>query len=264
MERNNFKTAIFGTLFFLFSNFMPNFITATEKKENYKVLVDVDECRLELYQDNKKIRDFKVATGESRAETPLGKYNILKKENWGGKFAGTYLQFLKNLDENGKDQGGWGIHGTDKLWSLGYLLSNGCIRMYPGDAAYLKKTLPVGTEIEFVYDTIDVKDNILKITNDIYNKGTNSLENVLKKLSNAGIETDKIDKEKLNDVLESVKEETILYNEAAKKVNDIYHEYDKRKWDYTGLDKANVQAGKLLREMLIYSKREIDIKEILK
>ena len=41
----------------------------------------------------------------------------------------------------------YGIHGTDKPWSIGQAVSHGCVRMYNQDAEELYGKVPVGTPV---------------------------------------------------------------------------------------------------------------------
>jgi L,D-transpeptidase ErfK/SrfK len=49
---------------------------------------------------------------------------------------------------------GYGIHGTDNPWSVGRILSNGCIRLYPEDIEKLYPDVPKGTIVEILYEPV--------------------------------------------------------------------------------------------------------------
>ena len=50
----------------------------------------------------------------------------------------------------------YGIHGTDNPWSVGRLVTHGCIRLYPEDIEYLFPTVSEGTPVQIVYEPIKI------------------------------------------------------------------------------------------------------------
>jgi hypothetical protein len=50
----------------------------------------------------------------------------------------------------------YGIHGTNIPWGVGMLVSHGCVRLYPEDIEHFFPMVPVGTQGEFVYQTVKV------------------------------------------------------------------------------------------------------------
>ncbi|MDP4181706.1 MAG: L,D-transpeptidase [Bacillota bacterium] len=44
----------------------------------------------------------------------------------------------------------YGIHGTDKPWSISQAVSHGCVRMYSRDAEDLYNIVPIGTPV-YIY-----------------------------------------------------------------------------------------------------------------
>lgn len=73
-----------------------------------------------------------------------------------------------------------GIHGTNKVWGIGMLVSHGCIRLYPKDISKFFKEVSVGDVVKIVYDPvkIGIADNTiyLEVHPDIYKKIPNLLQ----------------------------------------------------------------------------------------
>ena len=67
-----------------------------------------------------------------------------------------------------------GIHGTNKEWGIGMLVSHGCIRLYPKDIPNFFKQVSTGTVVEIIYEPVKIgilNDTIyLEVHPDIYKK----------------------------------------------------------------------------------------------
>lgn len=104
----------------------------------YHIEVDTKGHILQVYNNNTIIKQYPVAVGKTSTPTPLGNWTIIKKGLWGEQFGGHFMQLSV-------PSGIYGIHGTDKPWSIGMAVSNGCIRMYNKDAEELYNMIPIGT-----------------------------------------------------------------------------------------------------------------------
>jgi len=103
--------------------------------------VDVDRKRLTLFQDDRIIREYTVATGTWETPTPVGVFTITHR--FSGQMGGFGTCFLGlNVP-----WGDYGIHGTNKPESIGYDASHGCIRMQVKDAEELYALVPDGTRV---------------------------------------------------------------------------------------------------------------------
>jgi L,D-transpeptidase ErfK/SrfK len=75
------------------------------------------------------------------------------------------------MDLEGTD---YGIHGTDIPWSIGRLVTHGCIRMYPEDIPQLFKLVKPGTEVRIIYEPVKigrVSGRVyVEVHRDIYNR----------------------------------------------------------------------------------------------
>jgi lipoprotein-anchoring transpeptidase ErfK/SrfK len=104
------------------------------------IKIDTNKRILSLFNDTTLIKTYSVAVGKPYTPTPLGNWTIIKKGLWGEQFGGHFMQLSIPF-------GIYGIHGTDKPWSISQAASNGCIRMYNQDAAELYNTVPIGISV---------------------------------------------------------------------------------------------------------------------
>jgi L,D-transpeptidase ErfK/SrfK len=68
----------------------------------------------------------------------------------------------------------YGIHGSDIPWSVGRLVTHGCIRMYPEDIQQLFHTVSTGTPVTIIYEPVKIgiysERVFAEIHRDIYEK----------------------------------------------------------------------------------------------
>lgn len=94
---------------------------------------------LEVYNDGRLYKSYRIAVGQSKTPTPIGEWNVVWKDyNWGTGFGTRWMGL--NVP-----WGIYGIHGTNKPWSIGQFASHGCIRMRNKDVEELFEWVPVGT-----------------------------------------------------------------------------------------------------------------------
>lgn len=93
------------------------------------ILITKSSRSLTLFNGNSPIRQFPVAIGKPSTPTPAGNYAIASKITNPGGVLGTRWMGL-NYDA-------YGIHGTNKPWLIGQMVSNGCIRMHNHQAEEL-------------------------------------------------------------------------------------------------------------------------------
>lgn len=105
----------------------------------YRIIVDVSQHRLFLYQDSRLLKTYPVAVGKIVTSTPVGEFTIVNKDpNPGGPFGAMWMGLSKPH---------YGIHGTNNPSSIGKAVSHGCIRMYNADVLELASIVPVGTRV---------------------------------------------------------------------------------------------------------------------
>ncbi|GBF32585.1 hypothetical protein DCCM_0781 [Desulfocucumis palustris] len=121
----------------------------------YKIVIDKSTNQLKLYNDERVVKTFPVATGKNPSLTPEGKFTIASK------IVNPYYSKLRipgGSPQNplgirwlGLNLGGggqYGIHGTNNPSSIGKYASAGCIRMNNKDVVWLYDTVPLGTPVE--------------------------------------------------------------------------------------------------------------------
>lgn len=108
------------------------------------VVIDTDKFTLTLLSGGVPIKRFPVAVGKPETPTPVGQWEIINKyKDWGGGFGTRWIGL--NVP-----WGTYGIHGTNKPFSIGRNMSSGCIRMHNGDVEQLYDCVRVGTPVIIV------------------------------------------------------------------------------------------------------------------
>lgn len=102
--------------------------------------IDTKKRRLTLLDDGKPVKTYPVAVGKPATPTPAGHWFITHKTLWGTQFGGHFMRLSVPW-------GIYGIHGTNKPWSVGRAVSHGCVRMYNTHAAQLYGAVTVGTPV---------------------------------------------------------------------------------------------------------------------
>lgn len=121
------------------------YIDVFSKSDNvkYKVLVDVEESKMYVFENEICIKIYTVSGGKQSTPSPIGTWKIVSKGKWGEGFGGSWMGL--NVP-----WGRFGIHGTTQEGSIGWASSHGCIRMENSEVAELYKILPYDTEVIIV------------------------------------------------------------------------------------------------------------------
>jgi len=118
--------------------------------------------RLYLYKGMRFTRLFRVATGQSRYPTPLGRFSVVVKwrNPWWYPPKSPWADGQQPIPPGpgnplgtrwmGLSAAGVGIHGTPSDGSIGYSVSHGCIRMHIAEAEWLFNHVVVGTTVFIV------------------------------------------------------------------------------------------------------------------
>lgn len=115
------------------------------------LLIQVGVRSLEVYSDGQLYKKYRIAVGKSETPTPIGEWNVVWKDyNWGTGFGSRWMGL--NVP-----WGMYGIHGTNKPWSIGRFASHGCIRMRNRDVEELFEWVPIGTEVKIVGRKVKVQ-----------------------------------------------------------------------------------------------------------
>lgn len=117
--------------------------TAKERPSGeVSIRILIDERTLLLFSDGQVWKRYPIAIGKSSTPSPIGEWHIVWKDvNWGTGFGTRWM----GLDV---PWGTFGIHGTNKPWSIGESASHGCIRMQNDDVEELFEWVPLGTSVK--------------------------------------------------------------------------------------------------------------------
>lgn len=147
MSRLRFQ--VWGTLFLLLisQTCVPLHIDASPSlpivKDNGIISIEVipQRHRLVVYLDHIPYKSYPIAVGNPSTPTPVGEYTVTYKgKNWGPSFGSRWIGL--NVP-----WGIYGIHGTNRPYSIGQHASHGCIRMRNRDVEDLYDFIPVGTKV---------------------------------------------------------------------------------------------------------------------
>lgn len=128
------------------SDWIVSVATAAKPVGEMYILVDAKALRLTLYVNSEPYKSYPVAIGRPSQFTlsPEGEWRIIQKSlDWGGGFGTRWLGL--NVP-----WGIYGIHGTNKPWSIGTRASAGCIRMLNHDVEELYDWVETGTPVKII------------------------------------------------------------------------------------------------------------------
>lgn len=108
------------------------------------ILIDTNKKKLTLLNDGQPVKTFPCAVGKAETPTPIGEWTIVHKGgNWGDGFGVRWMGL--NVP-----WGIFGIHGTNKPYSIGSAASHGCIRMFNEHVLVLYDKVTVGTPVKII------------------------------------------------------------------------------------------------------------------
>jgi hypothetical protein len=134
-----------GLLSCLMINAAPGLAGAAPMKKNAAtntyIVIDPVKNRLTLYIDGSPYKTYPIALGKRETPTPVGDLKIINKyKNWGTGFGTRWIGLEVPW-------GTYGIHGTNKPYSIGTDASHGCIRMLNRHVEELYELVEVGTRV---------------------------------------------------------------------------------------------------------------------
>ncbi len=133
------------------------------------IVINLGELRLYVFDRDGAVRTFPIGVGRTGYVTPIGRTTVVRKQEdptW-------YPTETTRADDPtlpaavppGPDNPmgayalylGWptyAVHGTNKPWGVGRLISRGCIRLYPEDIAALYPTVKLGMPVTTVSQAV--------------------------------------------------------------------------------------------------------------
>jgi lipoprotein-anchoring transpeptidase ErfK/SrfK len=117
-----------------------------------RVIVDLSQRRLTLYQRGKPVLTATVAVGSPSTPTPTGRFYVnqrLVPTDPGGPFGpgAIGISAFSNVLTGWVQGGPVAIHGTNEPWSIGHAVSNGCIRLPNRTLERVFRQTPAGTPV---------------------------------------------------------------------------------------------------------------------
>ncbi|MBP2626744.1 MAG: ykuD 4 [Firmicutes bacterium] len=189
-----FKLAVCTMVIVVLSAINPISIQAIDQNMSSKIIVNLPSRTLEYYENDKLIKEYSVAIGKQSTPTPRGSFYIIDKEVnpwWYPPNSNGYVVTSGPHNPLGYRWMGfkanYGIHGTNAPWSIGSVISNGCIRMHEEDVEELFPQIQYNTPLYITYDQVKVRVDeagkaSIGIYPDVYADGKVTLEQVKHKL----------------------------------------------------------------------------------
>ncbi|MGG0240805.1 L,D-transpeptidase [Bacillus rhizoplanae] len=142
------KACSLALLFLFFFLYVP-IISAEET--DHLLLVNLTTNQLSFFEDGNYVRTFPVTTGRTNTPTPEGTFCIINKyknkEYHRKNIPGGSPNNPLGTRWMGLNKNEYGIHGTNREWSIGSRQSNGCIRMHDRDIQWLYDRVPLQTKV---------------------------------------------------------------------------------------------------------------------
>lgn len=158
---------------------MVSFIQVKASDIPWKIVINIPEYRLYLFNNGELYKSYNVAVGKIDSPSPIGEFAIVNKlinPTWypEGRIIPPGPNNPLGKYWMGLNIKGYGIHGNVAPWSIGTPASKGCFRMDNNDIEDLFSLVPIGTTVKINYETVkgfrDVENQVwVEIYQDIYN-----------------------------------------------------------------------------------------------
>ncbi len=137
------------------------------------LVVNLPERLVYLFRQGVYQRRYAIAVGKKTWQTPTGFYKIVNKEEnptWTvpdsiqDEMEDMGMTVLEKVPPGPKNPLGkyWigtsgenlGFHATNRPWSVGHVVSHGCMRMLPSEIAQLYPQVDVGAPVKIIYQPV--------------------------------------------------------------------------------------------------------------
>ncbi|MBE3590092.1 MAG: L,D-transpeptidase family protein [Firmicutes bacterium] len=169
--------------------------------QDRRLVIDLNERTITLFVKGQKVKTYPVAIGTEEDPSPVGEFQVVHKDrDWGDGFGPRWMGL--NVP-----WGIYGIHGTNKPWSIGTRASHGCFRMYNEDVIELFPEVPLGTPVDIVGPDPEY------VPRDLYEPGENGQDVVVLQflLRRAGWNSGRADGRYGDNVVAAVKQAEAFY-----------------------------------------------------
>jgi len=185
------------------------------------IIINVAELRLYYFIKagvDSVVKTFPIGIGDTDWPTPLGNFKVGEKRKNPAWYVPPSLKekYRVNVIPPGPENplgeywirlsnSSYGMHGTDIPWSVGRLVTHGCIRLYPEDIEHLFQEVQPGTPVEIIYEP--VKIGVLEgriyaeVHRDVYQLIDDFVEYGYRRLQEEGVAR-RVDIEKFQKLLE--------------------------------------------------------------
>jgi L,D-transpeptidase ErfK/SrfK len=183
-----------------------------------EIVINIPELRLYLFSKRTRmVRTFPVGIGDEEWNTPVGLFAVQDKREKPIWYIPPSLQEkygMKTMPPGPENPLGdhwigigksYGIHGTDIPWSVGHLVTHGCIRLYPEDISLVYNLVSTGTRVEIIYEPVKIGfvsgKIFVEVHKDIYNKIGDLYDHAYRKLEEKKL-TGMVDMERFREAME--------------------------------------------------------------
>lgn len=108
------------------------------------LVIDTFRRKLLVFSDEEVYAQFPIAIGKSDSPSPLGNWKVISKARKDNSMLGTRWMGLN------VPWGVYGIHGTNKPWTIGSMASHGCFRMWNKDVEIIYPWVKVSTQVTVI------------------------------------------------------------------------------------------------------------------
>ena len=164
--------------------------------ETYWIKINIPAFKLTLFSGESPVKEYPIAVGNAASPSRIGTCEVVSKAKYPTWYPPDGRPPVPPGPDNpiscrwlGLSWAGYGIHGTNNPASIGRSVTLGCIRMHDKDVMELFDIIPIGTKVQFAYETVEVNcygqepvDMRITVYRDLYKLGTNTVERVLDSL----------------------------------------------------------------------------------
>ncbi len=199
-----------------------------------KITINLASRILTFWRDGKKVTMYPIAVGAPESQTPIGSFSVLDMEE--------NPEWIDPKDTKKKVPSGeenplgyrwirfyqtYGIHGTNKPWSIGEYVSNGCIRLKEENVEELYELTDIGTPVEIDYERIVIEQTpdgrvAYYIYPDGYGRQYLDVQTVKRALAEFGVAGFVSDAEIADKIEDSDGEPTFLPCTYRVEINDLW------------------------------------------
>lgn len=207
-------------LFFLIISFMVSQRTmAQQMGDEFKIVIDIPQYTLTLYQGESEVKAYPVAIGKPTAVTPIGNFRVYNRAvnpTWRPNSSDPVPPGPENplgIRWMGFFRG-YGIHGNNDPESIGKSISGGCIRMFNYDISELYSIVGIRVPVEVRYqELIESRDeNIVIAYRDVYSREKNYRDKITVALKEAGL-LDRIHPAKMENLFSVLQKKSVIFSE---------------------------------------------------